>query len=811
MKKKFIKSGLVTVIAGSQLFSLVPTAALAETNAEEVTVEGKQKQTPPAAIPTEKNTAEGTAQEEQKQTPPAAIPTEKNTAEGTAEEEQKQTPPAAIPTEKNTAEGAVEAEQQQTPPAAIPTEKNKNTDSTRGINWAAKGKINRYNKEPFNQNTRQGGKLDLEYAVDIQLGTQLGEYSNILIQLPETLNNIRKQVAEKGYDFRKYIKASVSYPDPVIGVSQRKKNYEWNEIDVQYGNSLLLQVPRATFLIWANFTTDITFNYGDLIRDTGITPNKGDYDGIDFAWIPEVMDWTVVGNKKVHQDVNPLIIGENPTIHAEDKSINVGDKFDPLEGVSATDAQGNPLKVVIESNTVDTNKPGSYQVKYSATDQYGNKAEKTIKVTVNAPTEKPTITAEDKSINVGDKFNPLEGVSAIGSDGKPLEVVVESNTVDTNKPGSYQVKYSATDQYGNRAEKTIKVTVNAPTEKPTITVEDKSINVGDKFDPLKGVSAIGSDGKPLKVVVESNTVDTNKPGSYQVKYSATDQYGNRAEKTIKVTVKENENYSITVNDYNIDSDSYLTGTVGKDVAKVQITVNGKVVNNIEPTADGRYRAYGRGYIASVMDVVKVISLDKNGNQKETATAKLMYNEVILTAKDYTIGTDMSVMGSIDKRATKVILYDTDENKAIRQGKINKNGTYEISADDIIISKNKNYAVVAFEGNAELKRVAVNVKEKSQEDYILTANDYTPGEQYISGEYDPQATKVVLYVDGTAVKNSALDSTNHTYKVAAKSLVTSKNQKVEVVESKGTTELKRVQVNVKEAPQEDYVLTANDYT
>ncbi|MCM3224077.1 DUF5011 domain-containing protein, partial [Bacillus cereus] len=84
-------------------------------------------------------------------------------------------------------------------------------------------------------------------------------------------------------------------------------------------------------------------------------------------------------------------------------------------------------------------------------------------------------------------------------------------------------------RYGNRAEKSITVTVKAPTEKPTIHAEDKIIQVGDKFDPLEGVCATDAKGNPIKVVVELNTVNSDEPGKYEVKYSATDRYGNRAE------------------------------------------------------------------------------------------------------------------------------------------------------------------------------------------------------------------------------------------------------------------------------------------
>ncbi|PEY90306.1 hypothetical protein CN353_24470, partial [Bacillus cereus] len=753
----------------------------------------------------------------------------------------------------------------------------------KGVNWIYEGEIAKHERVPFNQNTRLNGKLSLKYIAKIKLGTQLFESSNVLIRIPDTFKKIFKQAEEKGYDFRKYISVSVEYPHPWgAGIKYETKKYNWNEIQYKYGDTILLQVPMASFLVLARFTTDITFNYGDLIRDADIVPNNSVNDEMDFTWTTNILDWTVIGDKKTHVSVNPLVIGnsiEKPTINAENKIISVGDKFDPLEGVTAFDGHGKPIDVVvklntvdssnpgiyivvyfatdiygngvekgitvtvkaknptekpiiyaenkiinigdefdpkngvyaidseghvldvnIEANTVDVNTPGSYIVIYSAIDKYGNEAQKHITVTVKAknpevkpkiyaenktinvgdefdpkkdvyatdseglilqvdvevntvdintpgsyivvysatdrhgnkakevitvtvkvkdPTEKPTIYAENQTINVGDEFDPKKDVYAIDSEGHVLDVNIEANTVDVNMPGNYIVVYSAIDKYGNRAEKPIIVIVKAPTEKPTIYAEDKIIQVGDKFDPLEGVSATDAKGNPIEVVVELNTVNPDEPGKYEVKYSATDKYGNRAEKSITVTVIENKDYSITANDFNIDSDTYLTGDVGKDVAKIEIEINGKILNVVEPNVNGGYRAYVRSYITSVNDIVKAISLDKDERKKEFAMAKLIYNNVILSAEDYTIGEDRVVRGKVDERATKVVLYDTDENAGIRQGKINTDGTYEISAVDIITSKSKNYAVVAFEGNTELKRVVVNVKE-SNNDYILTA-------------------------------------------------------------------------------------------
>ncbi|WP_260448775.1 DUF5011 domain-containing protein, partial [Listeria grandensis] len=104
---------------------------------------------------------------------------------------------------------------------------------------------------------------------------------------------------------------------------------------------------------------------------------------------------------------------EKPVIHAEDKTIKVGATFDPMEGVTADDAEDGDLTADIKvvRNEVNPNVPGVYEVEYSVTDSDGNTTKKTIKVTVTS-NEKPVIHAEDKTIKVGATFDPMEGVTA---------------------------------------------------------------------------------------------------------------------------------------------------------------------------------------------------------------------------------------------------------------------------------------------------------------------------------------------------------------------------------------------------------------
>ena len=73
-----------------------------------------------------------------------------------------------------------------------------------------------------------------------------------------------------------------------------------------------------------------------------------------------------------------------PVILASDRCIHVRSAFDPMEGVSATDYQGNDITslIVITENDVDPTKPGMYSVTYSVTDCNGQTTTKTISVRV---------------------------------------------------------------------------------------------------------------------------------------------------------------------------------------------------------------------------------------------------------------------------------------------------------------------------------------------------------------------------------------------------------------------------------------------
>ncbi|MFE4133567.1 immunoglobulin-like domain-containing protein [Peribacillus sp. YIM B13482] len=237
-----------------------------------------------------------------------------------------------------------------------------------------------------------------------------------------------------------------------------------------------------------------------------------------------------------------------PTIEANPVDIEIGTAFDPLNyepiGLKATDEIDGDItdKITVEFNNVDTSKPGAYRVTYKVLNSYEESDEKTIEVVVYT---KPTIAAHNVAIKKDLAFDPLnyEPIELKATD--PIDgditdkITIESNNVDTSKPGKYHVTYKVLNSYEKSDEKTIEVTVYT---KPTIEAYDVDIEIGTAFDPLnyepiglKATDPIDGDITD-KVTVESNNVDTSKPGEYHVTYKVLNSYEESDEKTIIVMV-----------------------------------------------------------------------------------------------------------------------------------------------------------------------------------------------------------------------------------------------------------------------------------
>ncbi|QEZ68452.1 DUF5011 domain-containing protein [Paraclostridium bifermentans] len=158
---------------------------------------------------------------------------------------------------------------------------------------------------------------------------------------------------------------------------------------------------------------------------------------------------------------------DKPVINgADNASIKEGTSFDSMKGVTATDKEdGNITKHIKVTGYVNTNKPGTYELTYKVDDKDGNTD--TVKRTIIVNPKElhinnlPVINASNKTIKVGDKFNPMTGVTATdkedGNITKHIKVI--ENTVNTNKAGTYKVVYKVTDSNGATTTKSIAIIV----------------------------------------------------------------------------------------------------------------------------------------------------------------------------------------------------------------------------------------------------------------------------------------------------------------------------------------------------------------
>ncbi|MBC1246960.1 immunoglobulin-like domain-containing protein [Listeria booriae] len=324
-----------------------------------------------------------------------------------------------------------------------------------------------------------------------------------------------------------------------------------------------------------------------------------------------------------------------PVIVADDTSVKKGGSFDPMAGVTASDAEDGNLtsSISVTANDVDTSVEGTYHVTYSVTDSDGNTTTKTITVTVSS-NNAPVITAADKTLKKGASFDPMAGVSASDTeDGNVTDkVTVTANDVDTSAVGTYHVTYSVTDSDGNTTTKTITVTVTS-NDAPVITASDKTLKKGGSFDPMAGVSASDTeDGNVTdKVTVTANDVDTSAVGTYHVTYSVTDSDGNTTTKTITVTVTSNDAPVIVASDQTIKKGKafdVMAGVSASDLEDGDVTGGITVTaNDVDTNTVGTYHVTYSVTDSDGNTTTKTITVTITSNDAPTFTTSDVYLKV----------------------------------------------------------------------------------------------------------------------------------------------------------------------------------------
>nr|WP_204595746.1 immunoglobulin-like domain-containing protein [Clostridium sardiniense] len=174
-----------------------------------------------------------------------------------------------------------------------------------------------------------------------------------------------------------------------VAKEETNKNYKFN-IDVQNANS-------ATKIAY-KIEGDSDFKYVSIVDKTAIVivPKTTKAKEIHFELGVNINGKDSIVNNVNNKMTLSLKANTPPVITAENKKLKVGDKFNPLDGVTANDKEdGNITKdIKVIENTVDTSKAGTYTVKYEVTDSQGGKVTKSITVTVEAVAQENEATSK---------------------------------------------------------------------------------------------------------------------------------------------------------------------------------------------------------------------------------------------------------------------------------------------------------------------------------------------------------------------------------------------------------------------------------
>lgn len=217
-------------------------------------------------------------------------------------------------------------------------------------------------------------------------------------------------------------------------------------------------------------------------------------------------------------------------------STDVRDYITVMEGDEAI-SDGEVFEdIVLDTANIDINTTGTYTLVITYKDN-----QLVIPVIVE-DTIAPEILVEDITVAAGEEITVDKYVSVSDlQEVTTMFVLSDGSRTDkfTFDGTPVDVTVEAVDASGNKAEAVMKVNL-LDTKAPVITVEDVTITVGDKFDPMANVTAVDDvDGDVADRIVITGEADTEKEGTYTLTYTVKDAAGNEAsaERTVTVVKK----------------------------------------------------------------------------------------------------------------------------------------------------------------------------------------------------------------------------------------------------------------------------------
>ncbi|MGX7173018.1 immunoglobulin-like domain-containing protein [Enterococcus ratti] len=263
--------------------------------------------------------------------------------------------------------------------------------------------------------------------------------------------------------------------------------------------------------------------------------------------------YSIIDRHGAQTSVNRTVKIENkaPVLHVSELIEHQINQFlNVFDYVQASDTEDGNIQLD-ESNLLETNlnlkKEGEYFFKIgNVKDSHGKFAEERTFI-VQITNEAPKIQQANMQVNV---FSSLKKedylaqliVSDREDSAERLKIELDEfawNQLDTTKCQRHVIPIKVTDTNGKTTSSSGEITIVNESPK-FIGVVDRKLTIGEKFDPLAGISIYDKEESLFLTDVDvTETVDVNTPGIYTINLSINDSF-ERVTTSYQLTVTDNQ-------------------------------------------------------------------------------------------------------------------------------------------------------------------------------------------------------------------------------------------------------------------------------
>ncbi|MBC6163827.1 autolysin modifier protein [Listeria booriae] len=216
--------------------------------------------------------------------------------------------------------------------------------------------------------------------------------------------------------------------------------------------------------------------------------------------------------------------------------------------------------------------------------------------------------------------------------------------------------------------------------------------------------------------------------------------------------------TVTANDFNVGTDTNITGAFTGDVTSIKVRVDGTVYSG-GTLANGNFTFYAKDKINNTNQVVFVDGYDRNGNK--IATSAVTVAKVLpatagtITPNMFTIATDKYLTASYtgDVKSVTVTINGTKyTGGTVSNGQVNFYIGNKITAADTVTIE----ALDAYGRSLQVKNVPVQQTAPETTGTVTPDTFTTPGDKYLTGSYTGIVKSVIVTINGTEYQGGTVE-------------------------------------------------------